>query len=95
MPAAGHESPSYSPGLLLMSPYTAIALSGGIDSLVAAALLKDQGRNLVGLHFLSGYETGHAGGPADGDGHVFAAIESHARRMMQPLADQLGIPLYI
>jgi tRNA-uridine 2-sulfurtransferase len=77
-----------------MSSCTAIALSGGIDSLVAAALLKDQGEKLIGVHFLHGFESGHpacheAGGPA------FACIENHARRTMQPLADQLGIPLHI
>jgi len=34
----------------------AIALSGGIDSLVAAYILKKQGVNLVGIHFQTGYE---------------------------------------
>jgi tRNA-specific 2-thiouridylase len=78
-----------------MQSCTAIALSGGIDSLVAAALLKDQGRQLIGVHFLHGYETGHASAGLDGDDAVFAAIENHARQMMQMLIDQLEIPLYI
>jgi len=40
----------------------AIALSGGIDSLVAAYLLKKQAREIVGLHFLTGFEkTGDPG----------------------------------
>ena len=34
----------------------AVALSGGIDSLVAAYLLKKQGADLVGIHFQTGYE---------------------------------------
>jgi len=34
----------------------AIALSGGIDSLVAAYLIKKQGREIFGLHFLTGFE---------------------------------------
>ena len=78
-----------------MSCYTAIALSGGIDSLVAAALLKEQGHRLIGLHFLHGFETGQAGCPETGADPVFAAVENHARRTMQPLADQLGIPLQV
>jgi len=38
----------------------AIAISGGIDSLVAAALLKEQGHAVFAVHFLSGYENSKA-----------------------------------
>lgn len=34
----------------------AVAVSGGIDSLVAACLLKDMGHELIGIHFTTGYE---------------------------------------
>ncbi len=39
-----------------MNSKIAIAMSGGIDSLVAAHLLKQQGADLVGIHFKTGYE---------------------------------------
>jgi tRNA-specific 2-thiouridylase len=75
-----------------MQSHTAIAMSGGIDSLVAAAILKEQGRSLIALHFLNGYELGAT------PGHLpaFAStMAEQARRTLQPLTDQLGIPLYI
>jgi len=39
-----------------MNQTTAIAISGGIDSLVAAYLLKKQGHNIFGVHFITGFE---------------------------------------
>jgi len=39
-----------------MKKKTAIAISGGIDSLVSAYLLKEEGREVTGIHFLTGYE---------------------------------------
>jgi len=38
-------------------PYTAVAISGGIDSLAAAWLLKKKGHRLLGIHFTTGYES--------------------------------------
>lgn len=40
-----------------MKKLTAIAISGGIDSLAAAYLLKKQGHKVIGIHFTTGYET--------------------------------------
>jgi tRNA-specific 2-thiouridylase len=39
-----------------MKPLIAVAVSGGVDSLMAAALLKTQGYSVFGIHFLTGYE---------------------------------------
>ena len=39
----------------MMQP-TAIAMSGGVDSTMAAYFIKEQGRPVVGMHFITGYE---------------------------------------
>ncbi|MBU1056208.1 MAG: tRNA 2-thiouridine(34) synthase MnmA [Proteobacteria bacterium] len=39
-----------------MQKKAAIALSGGVDSLFAAYLLKEQGYDVTGIHFTTGYE---------------------------------------
>jgi len=39
-----------------MKPCIAVALSGGVDSMVAACLLKQDGHEMFGLHFLTGFE---------------------------------------
>jgi tRNA-specific 2-thiouridylase len=78
-----------------MQTCTAVALSGGIDSLVTAAILKEQGRRLIGVHFLHGYETGVSPGNRPCTHAAKASAIEHAQRAMQPLGEQLGIPIYI
>jgi len=63
-----------------MKQITAIALSGGIDSLAAAYLLKQQGHPVTGIHFITGFETG--------------AIPSLNNRFAD-IADQLDISVKI
>ena len=39
-----------------MKKTTAVAISGGVDSLIAACLLKEQGLDVIGIHFITGFE---------------------------------------
>jgi tRNA-specific 2-thiouridylase len=63
-----------------MHPTVAVALSGGIDSLMAALLLKLQNVDLFGIHFLSGHE------PSD---HAVRL------ERLQRSASRLGIHLHV
>lgn len=63
----------------------AVAVSGGVDSLVAARLLQRAGENVFAIHFINGFES-PAAGAADPNGAIAAL-----RRM----TDGLGIPLTV
>lgn len=79
-----------------MQQRVAIALSGGIDSLVAAALLKEQGCQVIGLHFITGYESGFQHKLAHSDSNRDpAGIESRMRRLLAPMVAPLDIPIHI
>jgi tRNA-uridine 2-sulfurtransferase len=73
-----------------MKPSIAIAMSGGVDSTVAAYLLKRQGRHVFGIHFITGYETdgrpGSGSTEADGAGNP---------DKLQRITDSLGIRLEV
>ena len=67
-----------------MQTTIAMALSGGIDSLVAGYLLKSTGHRVIGIHFRSGFEND----PGKSASTEPQALASH-------LAEQLKIPVSI
>jgi tRNA-specific 2-thiouridylase len=77
---------------------TAVLLSGGVDSLVTARILKDQGHTIFGIHFYTGYERpGCARSPGETSSSTISAIESRkaAAAVASRLSDQLNIPIEV
>jgi len=68
-----------------MKKTTAVAISGGVDSLMAACFLKEQGQDVIGIHFITGFET--------------ALCTQHpqtdSRLKILGIGEQLGIPVEI
>ena len=64
-----------------MKPFIAVAMSGGVDSTVTAYRLKQQGHEVCGIHFITGYEKA----PSTG-----SSVDT-----VSAIADRLGIPLDI
>ena len=76
----------------------AVLLSGGVDSLVTARILKDQGHALFGIHFFTGYETPDSAGlPGNRSSSTRSGIASReaAIGIVSHLRDQLEIPIEI
>lgn len=84
-----------------MIPDAAIAISGGIDSLVTAFLLKKKYKNIIGLHFVNGYEPGplHASALPDAFGTDSDApvvlSECPPGHPMRQIQNQLDIPIHL
>jgi tRNA-specific 2-thiouridylase len=77
---------------------TAILLSGGVDSLVAAQLLKEQGIEIFGIHFITGYEKRFQGTDAalpDYSEKRFSGHREMAWDIVSLLSRQLDIPVKI
>jgi tRNA-specific 2-thiouridylase len=67
-----------------------LAMSGGVDSSVAAHLLKQQGHDVIGLFMRTGVHAPEHDGPAHKKGCCSAVDAGDARRV----ADRLDIPFY-
>ena len=73
---------------------TAILLSGGVDSLTAAHLLKQQGHAVVGIHFFTGFETPEATLDSASGSHA-DSLRAAAVIRAAALSEQLDIPVEI
>src|ERR1035437_4701257 len=75
-----------------MSKKVFVGMSGGVDSSVAAALLKEQGYDVTGVFLCLGHTAGGGGaGDCEWRGCCSPTDAADARRV----ADKLGIPLYV
>ena len=72
-------------------PRVLLAMSGGVDSSVAAVLLKEQGYDVVGLFMRTGAHSGEADVRPDRKKGCCSAIDARDARRV---ADKLDVPFY-
>jgi tRNA-specific 2-thiouridylase len=69
-----------------MKQKTAVAISGGVDSLMTACLLKEQGHQVIGIHFITGFESAAC---------FTKGSQAQNRHPILDIGRQLGIPVEI
>jgi len=69
-----------------MKQTTAVAVSGGVDSMMSAYLLKEQGQHVIGIHFITGFENPCISGEDPAPDKTGSILQ---------IGEQLGIPVEI
>jgi len=69
-----------------MKQTTAVAISGGVDSLMTACLLQEQGHQVIGIHFITGFET---------DSCFTRNLQAQEQHPILDIGKQLGIAVEI
>ncbi len=82
-----------------MKSPVAVAVSGGIDSLMAAHLLRKQGLEVIGLHFVTGFESFNQTKHLPWEKLPASArtefLKAEAEKKLYPVTRQLDIPLMV
>src|SRR4030042_1459849 len=83
-----------------MTETIAIALSGGVDSMMAAYLLKKEGHAVFGIHFLTGFEPSTGFNRKEQDAPEILNPETREQVLLsahpvRQVARQLNIPIHI